>query len=128
MTVSYRQPNSSSASLGYKSTRTSVPWEYQHPHIPQTFYAKLDAPKNAAEASRLQRTHEYAVKDFELQIKVTEIEQEALEGANGDVPGYKEKEWDSIVEKKMRLVLGLRFHLTAAEAFGYWIFQNCANS
>ena len=128
MTVSYRQPNSTQTAHSYKTTRVTVPWEYKHPHIPQSFYAKLDGPTSAAEASQLQLEHEYSVKDFELQIKVTEIEQEALEGASGDVPGYKEKEWDSIVEKKMRLLLGLRFHLTAAEAFKYWLRLNCTNS
>ena len=125
MTVSYRQPNSSSASLGYKSTRASVPWEYQHPHIPQTFYAKLDAPIDEDQAKKLQRTHEQAVEDFRLQIKLCEIDLKLLEDDDGEVLAYKKDEYASILEKQKRLVLGLRFHLNASFAFDYYVSEIC---
>ena len=120
MTVSYRQPNSAQTAHSYKTTRVTVPWEYKHPHIPQTFYAKLDAPLNGKQAKRLQRTHEQAVEDFRLQIKLCEIDLKLLEDDDGEVLAYKKDEYASILEKQKRLVLGLRFHLNASFAFDYF--------
>ena len=64
--------------------------------------------------------HEHALKDFDLQLEMNSLQMDML--MDGDrVCSYKIDEYDELEEKKLKLLLGKRFHQNAANAYWYHI-------
>jgi len=96
-------------------------WTWKHPSIQDTFFQKLEAPTNAEEAAIKMNCHTHAVKDFDLQIEMNELEMNMLRDGSGDVLPYNEGRMDDLEQKKLKLLLGKRFHQNATNAYWYYL-------
>lgn len=68
--------------------------------------------------------HQQAVKDFDLQIEMNELELSMLKD-NGEVLPYNENKVDDLEQKKLKLLLGKRFHQNASNAYWYHMERTC---
>jgi uncharacterized protein len=67
--------------------------------------------------------HEHSVEDFNLQLQMNELETSML--CDGDeVLPYNVKEVEDLEQKKLKLLLGKRFHLNASRCYWYWLARN----
>jgi len=64
--------------------------------------------------------HQHAVKDFDLQIEMNELEMNMLKD-NGEVLPYNETKMEDLEQKKLKLLLGKRFHQNATNAYWYYL-------
>ena len=64
--------------------------------------------------------HEHAIDDFDLQLEMNGIELEMTKD-NGNVLPYNEERYEELEQKKLKLLLGKRFHQNASHAYWYWI-------
>jgi hypothetical protein len=64
--------------------------------------------------------HQHAVKDFELQIEMNELEMSMLKDGDEVLP-YNESKMDELEQKKLKLLLGKRFHQNAMNAYWYYL-------
>jgi hypothetical protein len=99
---------------------TSGAWNWKHPNIQDSFYLKIDAPKNMDDARIKMTCHQHAVSDFELQITMNEMEMSRLK-ENGEVLPYNLDKADELEEKKLKLFFGKRFHQNATNAYWFWL-------
>jgi hypothetical protein len=97
-----------------------VAWNWKHPNIQDSFYLKIEAPKNTDDARIKMTCHQHAVNDFELQISMNEMEVSRLK-ENDDVLPYHLDKVDELEEKKLKLFLGKRFHQNATNAYWFWL-------
>ena len=105
-----------------KGKDTSGYWRYKHPHIPQSFYAKLSEPKSLTEAETNILAHRNALDDFLIQLELIDQELEMLKDPlDNQIPEYQCDLFEQTQDKKKRLILGKRFHLNAANAYSYWL-------
>ena len=73
------------------------------------------------DASIRMECHNHALKDFDLQIEMNELEMTMLQDGNGEVLPYNEPRMDDLEQKKLKLLLGKRFHQNAANAYWYYM-------
>ena len=94
-----------------------------HPSIQESFYQKLQAPQTIDEARLKMNCHQHAVKDFDLQIEMKELEINMLtdRAVPGEVLPYNHDKCDELEQKKLKLLLGKRFHQNAANAYWYYL-------
>lgn len=64
--------------------------------------------------------HQHAVKDFDLQIEMNDLELNML-NPDGEVHPLDEDRLDELEQKKLKLLLGKRFHQNATNAYWYFI-------
>lgn len=64
--------------------------------------------------------HQHAVKDFDLQVEMNELEINMLKD-NGEVLPYNESKIEDLEQKKLKLLLGKRFHQNATNAYWYYL-------
>ena len=64
--------------------------------------------------------HEHAIKDFDLQLEMSALQMEMLM-EDGKVIPYQMEEYEDLEQKKLKLLLGKRFHQNASNAYWYWI-------
>lgn len=64
--------------------------------------------------------HQHAIKDFELQIEMNDLEMSMLKDGDEVLP-YNEAKADGLEQKKLKLLLGKRFHQNAANAYWYYL-------
>ena len=95
-------------------------WSWKHPSIQDNFFQKIDPPANAEDASIKMNCHQHAIKDFELQIEMNELEMSMLKDGNEVLP-YNEPKMDDLEQKKLKLLLGKRFHQNAMNAYWYYL-------
>lgn len=62
--------------------------------------------------------HQHAIKDFDLQIEMNQLEMDILMD-NGEVLPYNEQLMDELQQKKLKLLVGKRFHQNASNAYWY---------
>jgi len=98
----------------------SLQWQWKHPSIQDTFFQKIDSPSDAEDASIKMQCHQHAVKDFDLQLEMTALEMEMLKD-NGEVLPYNEVRMDELEQKKLKLLVGKRFHQNATNAYWYFL-------
>ncbi len=91
-----------------------------HPSIQESFYQKIQAPTTADEARLKMNCHQHAVKDFDLQIEMTELEMNMLKD-DGQVLPYNASRMEDLEQKKLKLLLGKRFHQNATNAYWYYL-------
>jgi hypothetical protein len=99
----------------------SPQWIWRHPSIQETFFLKIDAPTNVEEASIKMNCHQHAIKDFDLQLEMNDLEMNMLKDGSGDVLPYNENRMDELEQKKLKLLLGKRFHQNATHAYWYYL-------
>jgi len=100
---------------------TSNPeWNWKHPSIQESFYLKIDAPSDAEDARIKMNCHQHAVKDFNLQIEINDLEMETLKD-HGEILPYNEGRVDELEQKKLKLLIGKRFHQNATNAYWYYL-------
>lgn len=65
--------------------------------------------------------HQHAVNDFELQVEMVELEMNMLtdRAVPGEVLPYNQDKHDELENKKLKLLLGKRFHQNAVNAYWY---------
>lgn len=91
-----------------------------HPNMQENFYQKLDPPIDIEDARIKMSCHQHSVEDFELQLEMNNLEMNML--CEGDeMPGYQQDKADDLEQKKLKLLLGKRFHQNAARCYWYWI-------
>lgn len=76
---------------------------------------------NAEDASVRMNCHQHAIKDFDLQLEMNDLEMNMLKDGSGDVLPYNESRMDDLEQKKLKLLLGKRFHQNAAHAYWYYL-------
>ena len=65
--------------------------------------------------------HQHAIKDFDLQLEMNDLEMNMLRDGSGDVLPYNESRMDDLEQKKLKLLLGKRFHQNATHAYWYYL-------
>lgn len=65
--------------------------------------------------------HQHAIKDFDLQLEMNDLEMSMLRDSSGDVLPYNESRMDDLEQKKLKLLLGKRFHQNATHAYWYYL-------
>ncbi len=64
--------------------------------------------------------HQQAVKDFDLQLQMNDLEIDMLKDQDQVLP-YNETRSDELDQKKLKLLLGKRFHQNAMNAYWYYL-------
>ena len=95
-------------------------WNWYHPSIQASFYEKIPAPTDNDDARIKMNCHEHAIKDFDLQLEMNSLQLDMLK-ENGEVIPYHVDEYGDLEEKKLKLLIGKRFHQNAANAYWYYI-------
>jgi hypothetical protein len=62
--------------------------------------------------------HEHAIKDFDLQLEMNGLQMTMLM-EEGKVLDYHMSEYEDLEQKKLKLLVGKRFHQNAANAYWY---------
>lgn len=67
--------------------------------------------------------HQHAVSDFELQVEMVELEMKMLTDHTtpSSVLPYNQDKYDDLEAKKLKLLLGKRFHQNAVNAYWYYL-------
>lgn len=96
-------------------------WNWKHPSIQDSFYQKIDAPVDLDDARIKMNCHQHAVSDFELQVEMVELEMNMLtdRAVPNEVLPYNQDKYDDLEAKKLKLLLGKRFHQNAVNAYWY---------
>ena len=98
-------------------------WPWKHPNITESFYYKIEAPSNIDDAHIRMSCHNHAAEDYAIQIEMNNINRSLLPEDNEVLP-YQEEELDELETKKLKLLAGKRFHLTAARAYWYYMVKS----
>ena len=93
-------------------------WTWKHPSIQESFYQKIEAPTDLKDARIKMIGHQQAVKDFDLQIEMNDLEMNMLHDGDEVMP-YNECKVDDLEQKKLKLLYGKRYHQNAANAYWY---------
>ena len=64
--------------------------------------------------------HEHAIKDFDLQLEMNGLQMDMLM-EDGKVLDYHMSEYEDLEQRKLKLLVGKRFHQNAYNAYWYWI-------
>jgi len=64
--------------------------------------------------------HEHAIKDFDLQLEMNGLQMDMLM-EDGKVLDYHMSEYEDLEQRKLKLLVGKRFHQNARNAYWYWI-------
>jgi len=97
----------------------NLEWTWKHPSIQDTFYLKIDAPTDADDARIKMNCHQHAVKDFDLQLEMNNLELDMIKDGDEVLP-YNLSKFEELEQKKLKLLVGKRFHQNAANA--YWFY------
>jgi hypothetical protein len=116
-TVSRSSKNTVSAPSG---SLESQEWTWYHPSIQDSFYQKIPAPIDVEDARIKMSCHEHAIKDFDLQLEMNGLQLEMLKDG-GELMPYNIDEYDDLEQKKLKLLVGKRFHQNASNAYWYWL-------
>jgi hypothetical protein len=95
-------------------------WTWLHPSIQDSFYQKIPAPIDVEDARIKMSCHDHALKDFELQLEMNCLQADMLK-ENGHVLPYHIDEYEDLEQKKLKLLLGKRFHQNASHAYWYYL-------
>jgi hypothetical protein len=106
--------NTASVPSGYMP---NLEWNWKHPSIQDTFYLKIEAPADADDARIKMNCHQHAVKDFDLQLEMNNLELDMIKDGEEVLP-YNISKFEELEQKKLKLLVGKRFHQNAANA--YW--------
>jgi len=90
----------------------------KHPNITESFYYKIDPPAGIEDAHVRMSCHNHAAEDFGIQIEMNDISRSLM--PEDDILPYQEEEFDEMENKRLKLLAGKRFHLTAARAYWYY--------
>ena len=93
-------------------------WTLKHPNITESFYYKIDPPTDIEDAHVRMSCHNHAAEDFSIQIEMNDISRSLM--PEDDVLPYQEEEFEEMENKRLKLLAGKRFHLTAARAYWYY--------
>jgi hypothetical protein len=100
-------------------------WTWFHPSIQESFYQKIPAPTDLDDARIKMSCHDHAIKDFDLQLEMNGLQLDMLKD-NGEINPYHLDEYGDLEEKKLKLLVGKRFHQNAANAYWYWMQRDKA--
>jgi hypothetical protein len=81
---------------------------------------KIEAPSDTDDARIKMNCHQQAVKDFDLQLQMNDLEIDMLKDQDQVLP-YNETRSDELDQKKLKLLLGKRFHQNAMNAYWYYL-------
>ena len=95
-------------------------WTWYHPSIQESFYQKIPAPTDGDDARIKMSCHEHAIKDFDLQLEMNVLQMDMLMEED-KVLDYHMDEYEDLEQKKLKLLIGKRFHQNACNAYWYWI-------
>jgi hypothetical protein len=95
-------------------------WKWFHPSIQESFYQKIPAPTDCDDARIKMSCHDHAIKDFDLQLEMNGLQLDMLK-ENGEVIPYHLDEHSDLEEKKLKLLVGKRFHQNSSNAYWYYL-------
>jgi hypothetical protein len=98
-------------------------WTWKHPSIQESFYQKIEAPTDLKDARIKMIGHQQAVKDFDLQIEMNDLETNLLHDGDEVMP-YNECKVEDLEQKKLKLLYGKRYHQNAANAYWYHLAKS----
>jgi hypothetical protein len=101
-------------------------WNWFHPSIQTSFYEKIPAPTNLEDACIKMDCHLHAVKDFELQLEMNKLQIDMVKDG-GEVAPYCMDEYEDLEQKKLKLLVGKRFHQNASNAYWYYLQKEKAS-
>jgi hypothetical protein len=96
-------------------------WIYKHPNIQDSFYQKIEPPVGLEDAHIKMSCHQHAIDDFNLQMQMNDIELSMLLDREEEVLPYHESKAEELENKKLKLLLGKRFHQNAARSYWYYM-------
>ena len=99
----------------------SSDWTWTHPYIQPTFYQRLPAPKDQADAKEKLKCHKDAIDDFQSQIEIIDLEIETLKEDSGNTLPYLVDEDVNLKNKKHKLLQSKRYHSNASKAYSYYL-------
>ena len=80
----------------------------------------MTAPTDGEDARIKMSCHEHAIEDFNLQLEMNALEINMLSDGEEVLP-YNEERLDELEQKKLKLLVGKRFHQNASNAYWYWL-------
>ena len=98
-------------------------WTWKHPSIQESFYLKIEAPTDLEDGRIKMIGHQQAVKDFDLQIEMNDLEMNMLQDGDEILP-YNISKADDLEQKKLKLLSGKRYHQNAANAYWYYLAKS----
>jgi len=99
-----------------KAPSEPLSWYHKSPGLQESFYSRLEPPKDKKDAWLKMSCHKHSVKDFELQIETAKFELRMYEQAEETQENLEKVE--KLEDKLMKLYLGKRFNQNAEHA--YW--------
>ena len=93
-------------------------WIKHHPSIQESFYQKLEPPKNIKDAELKMNCHKQTVNDLDLQLEINEQEIELEKGE--EIP-YNESRIENLLEHKLKLTKAKRYHSNVVNAYWYYM-------
>ena len=114
--VESRSPRNTASDLNESMDNNQ--WSWKHPSIQESFYQKIEAPTDLKDARIKMIGHQQAVKDFDLQIEMNDLEMNMLQDGEEVLP-YNTNKADDLEQKKLKLLYGKRYHQNAANAYWY---------
>ena len=94
-----------------------------HPNMQENFYQKLEPPVDIEDARIKMACHNHSVEDFDLQLEMNALEIGMLCDGAEPLP-YQQDKTEDLEQKKLKLLLGKRFHQNAARCYWYWIAKS----
>jgi hypothetical protein len=70
--------------------------------------------------------HLHAVNDFELQLEMNKLQIDMVKDGN-EVAPYCMEEYEDLEQKKLKLLVGKRFHQNASNAYWYYLQKEKTN-
>ena len=97
-------------------------WIKHHPNLQESFYQKLEVPKNIKDAELKMNCSKQAVDDIVLQLEIVdeEIERYLELKTNDDIP-YNQTKLEYLKEQKLNLMRARRFQNSAFNAYWYYL-------
>ena len=96
-------------------------WIKHHPNLQDSFYQKLEVPKNIKDAELKMNCSKQAVDDIVLQLAI--VDQEIALESSDDIP-YNHTKLEHLKEHKLKLMKARRYHNNVSNAYWYYI-QAC---
>ncbi len=93
-------------------------WIKHHPNLQDSFYQKLEVPKNIKDAELKMNCSKQAVDDIVLQLAI--VDQEIALESSDDIP-YNHTKLEHLKEHKLKLMKARRYHNNVSNAYWYYM-------
>ena len=107
-------------SINQNSLHLQSPWRHRHPALQNSFFNKLDAPKDLKDAQHLYKICQQTVVDYDDQIEILDLKIKERQAELGEYPQYE----DQIKKMKAQMITlreSRRYYRNKGLAYEYHI-------